>query len=333
MRIRNRALLAVVTALSVLTVACGTQGGASPKEEAAKSELLMAFVPSAQADKVLTDARPIGDYIAKEVGVSVKVQVPTSYAAVVEGLTSGFIDVAWVGALAYVAAHQRSGAEPMTKSDRCPPVTIVPNQPSPCVPVASYPSIIITRTDSGINTLADLKGKKFAFGDPDSTSSNLWPRYYLKQNGIDPDKDFSRTVNISSQSAIALAVYNKTADAGAMFGDARLGSPQRTAPDILTKTKILFQAPEDIAGDPQIVRKGLNAAQKEKVRKAFIKMGTDPTMKAALKAIYNIDALEPAKDSDYNPVRKVVQAVNPGILGKFTETPSPSPTASPSASR
>ncbi len=334
MRLFDRSPSVALAALILLS-ACGggTQGQPAATAEPPKDELTMAFVPSAQAQQVLTNAQPIADFVSREVGVKVKVQVPTSYAAVVEGLTSKNVDVAWVGALAYVAAHERSGAEPMTKSQRCPPPSLVPNQPSPCAPINTYPSIIIVRKEAGINTVADLKGKKFAFGDPDSTSSNLWPRFYLKQSGIDPDRDFARAVNISSQGAIALAVYNGTVDAGAMFGDARL-TARRQAPDILDKTKVLFTAPQEIPGDPQIVRKGLNPDQKEKLRRAFIKMGTDASMKKALKDIYSIDALEPAKDSDYDPVRRVVQSVNPGVLGTFTATPSPSvsPTASPSKS-
>lgn len=290
----------------------------------------MAFVPSSQAQQVLADAQPIGDFVSKEVGVPVKVQVPTSYSVVVEAITSKNVDIAWVGALAYVAAHDKSGAEPMTKSLRCPPPSLVPNQPTPCKPVNTYPSIIIAKSDSGINSITDLKGKKFAFGDPDSTSSNLWPRYYMKQNGIDPDRDLGKITNISSQTSIAASVYNGTVDAGAMFGDARIQGPQRQYPDILAKTKVVFKAPEEIPGDPQIVRKGLNSGQKMKVVQAFIKMGTDPSMKAALKKLYNIDALEPTRDSDYDPVRRVVQAVNPGVLRTFVESPSPSPARSPS---
>jgi len=287
----------------------------------------MAFVPSAQAQQVLTNAQPIGDFFTKEVGVPVRVQVPTSYAAVVEALTSKNVDIAWVGALAYVAAHDKSGAEPITKSLRCPPKSLVPNQPTPCSPVPTYASIIIARADSGINTLADLKGKRFAFGDPDSTSSNLWPKFYLKQNGIDPNRDLGKVTNISSQSAIAAAVYTGTVDAGAMFGDARTLAQSRYQ-DIFTKTKVIFTAPEEIPGDPQIIRKGLNSGQKEKVRQAFIKMGSDPSKKDLLK-IYSIDALQAAKDSDYDPVRRVVQAVEPGVLRTFIESPSPSPARSP----
>jgi phosphonate transport system substrate-binding protein len=290
----------------------------------------MALVPSNQAQAVLTNAQPIADYIAKEVGVPVTAQVPTSYAAVVEGITSNNVDIAWVGALAYVAAHQKSGAEAITKSARCSPTYTASPAPADCKPVPSYPSIIVCNTASGVGELKDggdwsaMKGKRFAFGDSISTSSNLWPRYFLKKNAIDPDKDFARSVSISSQSAIALAVYNGTADCGGMFGDARTGA-LKTAPDILSKTKVVFIAPQEIPGDPQLVRNNLNPAQKTKVKQAMIKLGSDPAMKKTIDALYQIASMEPAKDADYDPVRKVVAAVNPNITGELITAPSPSP--------
>jgi phosphonate transport system substrate-binding protein len=325
---RLAAACAVVLAAAV---ACGGGGGGTAATPVpAKSSLVMALVPSNQAQQVLTNAQPIADYIAKEVGVPVTAQVPTSYAAVVEGITSNNVDIAWVGALAYVAAHQKSGAEAVTKSARCPPTYTANPPPAGCTPVPSYPSIIVCNANSGVGELKDggdwsaMKGKRFAFGDSISTSSNLWPRYYLKKNGIDPDKDFAKAVSISSQSAIALAVYNGTADCGAMFGDARTGA-LKTAPDILSKTKVVFIAPQEIPGDPQLVRHNLNPDQKTRIKQAMIKLGADPAMKKTLDALYQIASLEPAKDSDYDPVRRVVAAVNPNITGELIAAPSPSP--------
>jgi phosphonate transport system substrate-binding protein len=318
----------------LLTVACGGGGGggggAQATPEPAKSSLVMALVPSNQAQAVLTNAQPIADYIAKEVGVPVTAQVPTSYAAVVEGMTSNNVDIAWVGALAYVAAHQKSGAEAITRSARCAPTYTAAPPPAGCAPVPTYPSIIVCNIGSGVGELKDggdwsaMKGKRFAFGDGISTSSNLWPRFYMKKNGIDPDKDFSKTASISSQSAIVLAVYNGTADCGGMFGDART-TALKTAPDVMSKTKVVFIAPQEIPGDPQVVRHNLNPGQKTKVKQAMIKLGADPAMKKALDALYQIASMEPAKDSDYDPVRRVVAAVNPNIIGEVIPTPIASP--------
>jgi phosphonate transport system substrate-binding protein len=305
--------------------------------EAAKSELLMDLVPSAQAQQVLASAQPIADYIGREIGTPVKARVPTSYAAVVEDFTSNNADIGWVGALAYVAAHQKSGAEAVTKSARCAPTYAASAPPAGCTPVGSYPSIIICGVNSGVADLTDggdwssLKGKKFIFGDPTSTSSNLWPHYYMKKNKIS-DSDFTRTSVIASQNAIALAVYNGTGDCGAMFGDARFSSSNlRAAPDLFQKTKVVFKAPLPVPGDPQMVRKGLNPQQKEKVKAALRKLGTDPTMKQAIDKLYGIASMEPATDKDYDTVRTVANNVNPNVIGEVIAPPSPtaSPTKSP----
>ena len=193
---QHRLPVLLTALLSLAAFACGgaSNTGAAPKEEAAKASLVMAFVPSQQAQTVLTSAKPIADYVAREVGVPITAQVPTSYAAVTEAMTSGNVDIAWVGPLDYVIGHDKNGADPITKSVR--------------KGVAGYNAFIIARKGSGINSIKDLKGHSFAFGDPVSASSNLYPKYYMKQNGVDPDKDLTKAVNISNQTAIATSVCN-----------------------------------------------------------------------------------------------------------------------------
>jgi phosphonate transport system substrate-binding protein len=308
----------LVTFLSLAVVACGGASSTSstPQEEAAKSSLVMAFVPSQQAQTVLVSAKPIADYVAKEVGVPITAQVPTSYAAVTEAMTSGNVDIAWVGPLDYVIAHEKNGAEPVTKSVR--------------KGVAGYKAFIIARKGSGISGIKDLKGKSFAFGDPVSASSNLYPKYFMKQNGIDPEKDLAKAVNISNQTAIATSVCNGVVDAGAIYDDARTNVGADTAcPGIMDKTQIIFETPL-IPGDPQMVRHQMNAEQKKKVVDAMVKLGTDPTMAQYLKALFTIEKTVPATDADYNEIRTIVKAVNPSLL---TATPAPAtPAATPSAS-
>lgn len=330
---RGRALALV----AAVAVACGGtgSGGRAAAPPPLKGSLVMTLMPSNQAPQVLATAQPITDYISHLVGVPVTAQVPAGYAAVVDGLTSGEVDIAWVSALAYLAVHHRSGADVVTASARCAP-TYTASPPSPgCTPRPSYPAMIICNVGSGVGELKDgrgdwlaLKGKRFAFGDAISTSSTLWPRYYLKQNHVDPDKDFAKTVSISNPSGIALDVYNGTADCGAMFGDARTGVI-KTAPDVLSKTKVVFLAPQEIPGDPQVVRHNLNPAQKKKVEQALIKLGSDPAMKKALNDLYAIASMEPVKDSDYDSVRRVVAGVNPNLPTELISSPTPSPSKAP----
>jgi len=81
----------------------------------------------------------------------------------------------------------------------------------------------------------------------------------------------------------------------------------------LTKTKILATS-DPIPGDPQMIRHNLNSAQKKKLKDAMIAMGTDPTIQPALKALYTIDSLVPAQDSDYDVIRDIVAQAKPELL-------------------
>jgi ABC-type phosphate/phosphonate transport system substrate-binding protein len=69
-----------------------------------------------------------------------------------------------------------------------------------------------------------------------------------------------------------------------------------------------------------MIRHKLNSAQKKKLKDAMIALGSDPTMKDALKKLYTIDSLVPAQDSDYDPIREIVKQVKPELLN-----PTPSP--------
>jgi len=279
----------------------------------------MAFVPSQNAQQVLTSAKPITDYLGKEIGATITPQVPTSYAAVAEGMTSNLVDSAWVGPLDYVIGHQVNGSEPMTKSVR--------------KGVAGYNAFIIARKGTGINSIKDLKGHSFAFGDTISASSNLYPKYWMKQNGVDPEKDLGKSVNISNQTAVAVAVCNGQVDAGAIYDDARTNAGADTAcPGILDKTQVIFTTPQLIPGDPQIVRHQMNAAQKKKLTDAMVKLGSDPSMSQYLKSLFTIEKLVPAQDSDYQQIRDVVKGVAPDLLKGYpaaSPSPSPSPSKSP----
>src|ERR1700694_3636795 len=291
--------------VALLSVACGAAPASAPAEAPVKQELVMGFVPSQTSSIVQTNADLLGEYLSKKTGYKITPRVLTSYAAVTEGMTSGNVDIGWVGPLDYVIAHQINGAEAVTKSVRNG--------------LPSYLAFVIVNVNANITSVADLKGKKFAFGDPLSTSSNLYPRYLMKKNGINPDSDVVG-VNISNQTQIAVNVCQGTVQAGAIYDDARKNKGADTScPGIMTKTRVLATS-DPIPGDPQMIRHTLNSAQKQKLKDAMIAMGSDSTIQPALKALYTIDSLAPAQDSDYDVIRDIVRQVKPEML-KPTPTP------------
>jgi len=284
--------------IALLTIACG--GTPAPAATPIKQDVVMGFVPSQTTSIVQTNAALIADYLSTKTGYHVTGTVLSSYAAVTEGMTSNQVDIGWVGPLDYVIAHQKNGAEAVTKSVR---------QGLP-----SYKAFIIVNVNSGINSIADLKGKKFAFGDPTSASSSLYPRYMMSKAGFDP-KGLGQTVNISNQTQIAVEVCQGVVDAGAIYDDARTNKGADTScPGIMTKTKVIATTDPPVPGDPQMIRHNLNPDQKAKLKAAMIALGTDPTMAGPLKALYSIDSLVPAADKDYDNLRDVIRTVNPSLL-------------------
>jgi len=145
------------------------------------------------------DRAPLQAYLTKAMGQSVSVEAPGTFKETVAGLADGSYDFACLGALVYIRAHAKYGVIPLVQraSD------------------LRYHSVFITGTDSSIHSLRDLKGKKFAFGDIDSTSAHLMAYRELKQAGIDPETDLKSRYS-GSHPATAAMVANGTVDAGAI---------------------------------------------------------------------------------------------------------------------
>lgn len=269
--------------------------------EPPKHELIMGFVPSRDVNEIQLSANKISNYLSERTGYHVKSITVQNYAAIVVGMNNKNIDIAFIGPLDYVVSHIKNGAYPITASIR--------NGKK------GYNGIIVVRKDSHINSLKDLINKKVALGDALSASSNLYPKAAMRVAGIDPVNDI-RTLTLSSASATVVSVLQGKVDAGAVYSDARTNSEVMARfPNILNETKIIYTS-ELIPADPQIVRKDLNPEQVSALKKGLLDLSSDHTGKLWLKALFGIDKLEPAVDSDYDGIRKVIRSANPALLNK-----------------
>ena len=169
--------------------------------QAAQTALKVSAIPDEAPTELQRKFAPLGKYLEKETGMKVEFVPVTDYAAVVESLATGKIDMAWLGGFTYVQSKIR------TKGATTP---IVQRQED-----AAFTSKFIT-ADSSIKTLADLKGKTFAFGAPSSTSGHLMPRYFLQQAGIDPDRDFKTVAYSGAHDATVAFVQAGKVDAGVL---------------------------------------------------------------------------------------------------------------------
>lgn len=158
-----------------------------------------------QPDKEKNDAtyRPMADYLAQKLGRKVQLRTVDSWEGLAKSLANGETDIALLGPWGYVLANGNSGAQAVA-------TILYDGKPT-------YHALVVTRPDSGIAKLEDLKGKTFAFGDKGSTSGYLIPTHQLLKMGIaDPEKYFSRVVYTKHQ-AIETQVTRGELDAGADY--------------------------------------------------------------------------------------------------------------------
>lgn len=264
----------------------------------AQNPIRMAIVPSVERQTLITSGDELSKMIQKQTGYFVKVSVPTSYAAVVEAMGSKQVDVGWLPPFPYVLARQKFGANVILKTVRGGS--------------ASYNGLIVVRSDSGIKKLADLKGKRFAYVDPLSTSGCVYPKILFIKNGYDPEKFFSKTYFAGSHDAVVVAVVRGQVDAGAIYGGPVSDAREQTIkaiPDVMEKTKIIAKT-DPIPNDTVSVRKDLPADVVKKLTDGLIAVAKSEEGRKTILTLYGIDSLVPAKSSDYDSVEFAAEKLN-----------------------
>jgi len=167
----------------------------------AADTLRVSAIPDESPTELQRKFQPLGAYLEAQLGMPVRFVPVSDYAAVVEALASDKVDLAWLGGFTFVQAKIRTGgtAVPLVQREED----------------ARFTSRFITARDD-VKSLADLKGKTFAFGSPSSTSGHLMPRHFLAEAGIEPDRDFSTVAFSGAHDATAAFVQAGKVDAGAL---------------------------------------------------------------------------------------------------------------------
>jgi phosphonate transport system substrate-binding protein len=270
-------LAITVTSCKPGTVKLGTE----------KNPIIMSFVPSGDTQEIITGGDAIAKMITAKTGLAIKTNVGTDFAAVREAMGAGKAHMGWLNTFNYVLAREKYGVDVGLVVIRFGQTT--------------YKGQIIVGAKSGIKALTDLKGKTVCWVDPNSTSGYIIPRIMMKANGIDPEKDFKRTVEAGSHNNVVIAVYKGDCDAGATFTDAR-GTIEKDYPDVKSKVVILATTP-DIPNDNVAFAKDLPKDLRDKITKALMEIAATDEGKAALKTTYQIAGLEKCDDAFYDGFR------------------------------
>jgi phosphonate transport system substrate-binding protein len=296
------------------TVAAGAAG--SPDKP-----LVIAFVPSGDTGKITKAGTAIADCLSQMTGLSFKIEVGTSYAASIEAMGADKAQVGFLNTFSVLLAEAKYGIIPVLGNLRKYATNAVdPDQDLKGQMEPFYKAEFITKADSGIKTLADLKGKSFCFVEPNSASGYIVPRIILKANGIDPDKDLSATTNAGSHNNVAIAVYKGDCDAGVVFIDILTDAAanlKATYPDIADKVAP-FLVSDRIPNDGVQVTKTLDPKIKDAIVAGLLAMAKDPGGAGQLKALYSINGFVQIDATFYNDFGNVLTkaGVDPASLVK-----------------
>jgi phosphonate transport system substrate-binding protein len=255
-------------------------------------KIRMASFPTEDIREQLSNMKPLKKYLGEKIGIPVEIIITSDYFGVIEALRSKHVEIAWLGPFSYILASKICDVEPMVGGIR------------ESTGKSTYNSIIITRTDTNIETIDDLKGHSFAFLDPSSTSGYLMPMNMFKKRGIEPGDFFSNYIFAGSHAAVQIAVASGQVDAGADSMPSYNLMVKRGYVDP-EKIKILWVS-EDIPPSPIVVRSDLNQELKGQIKGAFLDLRAAQIIHAEGKIKGYIEV----KDSDYNVLRKAAVNLN-----------------------
>ena len=168
----------------------------------AQTVLKVTTIPEEAATEQIRKFGPITRYLERTLGMKVEFTPVSDYPAAVEALVNRQVDLVWFGGFTHVQAQIRSGGKIIPLAQR--------------EEDAQFRSVFITLSDSGIKSLADLKGKQVSFGSASSTSGHLMPRSYILQAKLDPEKDFKRVAYSGAHDATIASVVGGRVDAAAL---------------------------------------------------------------------------------------------------------------------
>ena len=262
---------------------------------AGEAVLRVSAIPDEAPTELQRKFAPLGKYLEKETGMKVVFTPVSDYAAVVESLATKKLDLAWLGGFTFVQAKIRTNGTALP---------IVQREED-----AKFTSKFIT-ADPAIKSLADLKGKTFAFGAPSSTSGSLMPRYFLQQAGLNPEKDFRNVAFSGAHDATVAFVAAGKAEAGVLNTSVwdKLVETKKVDTDkvrVFATTPTYFDYNWTVRGDldPAIIRK---------LTDAFLKLDPKNPEHVEIMQLQRASKFIPTKKENYDGIEKAAQSA--GLL-------------------
>ena len=283
-----RRLAAVLSAILVVIAltSCTSGGSGAVSNGEVPDTIRVALLPDENAADIIKQNEPLKEYLEDKLGRRVDLVVTTDYSSMIEAMAHGRLEIGYFGPLSYVMAKEKAQVEPFAALQEAK------DQPP------TYKSVFVANPDAGVATLADVRGKTVAWGDPASTSSHLIPKAMLAKAGHKVDNgDYSEQF-VGAHDAVALAVQNGNAQAG---GLSKPIYERLLEKGTIDPAKVAVIAESDpYPNYPWTMQANLPEDFKNTVRTTFLELKDEEVLKPFKGA-----GFAPVTDSDYNIVREL----------------------------
>ncbi len=252
--------------------------------------LTLGFMPYLSSSALLQKYTPLAEYLSKELGRDVKIVIAKDYESHIVNSGKDRLDISFLGGSPYVLITDKYGPKPLLVRYE------FKGKPT-------FRSVIITAQRSPLTSLKELRGKRFAFGNTNSTLSTQVPLFMLLQAGVEL-KDLKAYLHMRNHENV---VY------GTLFGDFDAGA---VAEEVFLEKR--SEGLKALAYSPRLSTHLFTTAStmpkplRQKIRRALLKLD-DPKVLQAISA--NLTGFVPVKDSYYDYHRAMLQTVLP-ILEK-----------------
>jgi len=241
----------------------------------------MGIVPLENAIKMNKSFTPLCHFINKVLGLNLFIRLGHDYDEAIEDIGTGRALISYQTPSTYIEAHDKYGIMPLV-------VPLAKGEPY-------YQTAIVVRSDSGITDLAELRGKKFAFGDPKSTGSKAMPESMLKVAGIHL-ADLAEFGFLGSHDNVAKSVMDNEYHGGGMM--------LSVAENYTSKGLSIIAKSEKIPQFPICTAASMSEKDRQTLRHALIEMQDQEILTALGSHVTGFASIE---DSDYDGIRAMLK--------------------------
>jgi phosphonate transport system substrate-binding protein len=276
--------------MKVLALAMTLSSGLNCVPSIAFADLTMGIFPRRPAAESAKAFKPLADQLSKVLGEKVTLDVPKNFKEFWAGMKQKKYDLVHLNQYHYIKGHKEMGYK-----------VIAANYEFGSGEIAGA---LVVRKDSGIKSVADLKGKTVLFGGgKKAMSSYIATTAILKKAGLEAGKDYKAVFAKNPPSSV-IGVYNKAADA-AGTGDIILKIKGIAKKIDVDQMKYLAES-DRFTHLSWAVKGDISEDKAAKIQKAMVELGNNDAGKKVLKAAL-VEKFLPVNDKDFAKVREITK--------------------------